>query len=81
VRFAQVPRRIEARADAFALELTGESLQFIAMERQLALTNVADPDPPRALAWLAATHPSTIQRIGAALAFARDREGAQPAAR
>jgi STE24 endopeptidase len=74
----QLSRRIEARADAFALELTGESLQFIAMERQLALTNVADPDPPRALAWLAATHPSTIQRIGAAIAFARDREGAQP---
>lgn len=74
----QLSRRIEARADAFALRLTGESLQFIEMERQLALANVADPDPPRGLAWLAATHPSTIQRIGAAVAFARDREGAQP---
>jgi STE24 endopeptidase len=73
----QLSRRIEARADAFALKLTGEALQFIAMERQLALTNIADPDPPGALAWLAATHPSTIQRIGAAIAFARDREEAQ----
>jgi STE24 endopeptidase len=65
----QLSRRIETRADAFALELTGEPLQFIAMERELALTNVADPDPPRSVAWLAATHPSTIQRIGAAVAF------------
>jgi STE24 endopeptidase len=77
----QLSRRIEARADAVALEITGEPLEFIAMERELALTNVADPDPPRALAWLAATHPSTMQRIGAAVAFARDRRpspGAPP---
>jgi STE24 endopeptidase len=65
----QLSRRVEARADAFALELTGEPLEFIAMERQLTLTNVADPDPPRAVAWLAGTHPSTIERIGAAVAF------------
>src|SRR5206468_1426027 len=59
----QLWRRIEARADAFALELTGESQQFIEMERQLALTNVADPNPLGVLALLASTHPSTIQRI------------------
>ena len=65
----QLSRRVEERADAFALELTGEPLEFIAMEQQLALTNVADPDPPRVLSWLAASHPSTIDRIGTAVAY------------
>jgi STE24 endopeptidase len=78
---SQLSRRVEARADAFALELTGEPAQFISMERQLALTNVADPNPPRILIWLAATHPSTIQRIGAAVAFERGRDRARPGAR
>ncbi len=74
----QLSRRIEERADAFALELTGEPDEFIAMERQLALTNVADPDPPPALAWIAASHPSTLRRIGAAVAFGRDRSHVLP---
>lgn len=60
-------RRIETRADRHALELTHDPRQFIAMQRRLALTNVADVDPPRALELLFATHPSTARRI----AFAR----------
>ncbi len=60
-------RRIETRADRHALELTGDPEQFIAMQRRLALTNIADVDPPRALELLFATHPSTARRI----AFAR----------
>jgi STE24 endopeptidase len=39
------------------------------MERRLALVNLSDPDPPAALRWLFGTHPSTIERIGAAVAF------------
>jgi STE24 endopeptidase len=71
----QLSRRIEARADAFALEMTAEPRQFIAMERRLALVNLSDPDPPAALRWLFGTHPSTIERIGAGVAFERERAG------
>jgi len=67
----QLSRRIEACADTFALELTNDPRQFIEMERDLSLSNVADPDPPRALAWLFATHPPPIERIGAAVEFER----------
>ncbi|MFJ5885343.1 M48 family metalloprotease [Kitasatospora cineracea] len=62
-------RRIEARADRHALELTGDAEQFIAMQRRLAVTNVADPYPPRAVELLLATHPSTGRRIAAARAW------------
>jgi Zn-dependent protease with chaperone function len=69
----QLSRRIEAQADAFSLELTREPRQFIAMERRLALVNVSDPDPPAVLRWIFGTHPSTIERIGAGVAFERKR--------
>ncbi|MEV4560153.1 M48 family metalloprotease [Kitasatospora sp. NPDC049285] len=59
-------RRIEARADRHALELTGDPGQFIAMQRRLALANVSDPDPPRLLVLLLSTHPTATQRIAAA---------------
>ncbi|MEV7216848.1 M48 family metalloprotease [Kitasatospora cineracea] len=62
-------RRIENRADRHALELTGDAEQFIAMQRRLAVTNVADPYPPRAVELLLATHPSTGRRIAAARAW------------
>ncbi|GAA1949704.1 M48 family metalloprotease [Kitasatospora viridis] len=66
---AAVSRRIEARADRHALDLTGDPEQFVAMQRRLALTNVADVDPPRLLELLFATHPSTARRIAAARAW------------
>jgi STE24 endopeptidase len=68
----QLSRRIEANADAFALELTHEPNEFIAMQRRLALVNLTDPDPPRMLRWVFGTHPSTMERIGAGLAFERE---------
>ncbi|MFJ9839685.1 M48 family metalloprotease [Kitasatospora sp. NPDC101155] len=64
-----VSRRIEARADRHALELTGDAEQFVAMQRRLALANVSDVDPPRVLELLFATHPSTTRRIAAARAW------------
>jgi STE24 endopeptidase len=69
----QLSRRVEADADAYSLELTGESGQFIRMERRLALVNVTDPDPPRLFHLLFATHPSVTERVGAAVAFERRR--------
>jgi STE24 endopeptidase len=67
----QLSRRIEARADSYALELTRAPAPFVAMERRLARSNLADPDPPRWRTLLFATHPSTVRRIGAAVAFER----------
>ena len=48
---------------------------MINLQRRLADANVADPDPPGLYAALFRTHPSTIERIGAAEAW---REGERP---
>lgn len=64
-------RPVEARADAFALELTRDPKAFIELERGLALRNVSDPDPPAVLHTLFGTHPTTLERIGFGEAFAR----------
>jgi STE24 endopeptidase len=69
----QLSRRVEARADTFALRLTGEGRDFAGMERRLTISNVADPSPPSPLVWLFGTHPPPIERIGAAVAFERER--------
>ncbi|MFI7597649.1 M48 family metallopeptidase [Actinoplanes sp. NPDC049681] len=68
---ALVSRRVEARADAHALELTGDPAAFEAMQRRLGTVNLSDPDPP---AWeyvMSASHPSTVERMAAARAYAR----------
>ena len=68
---AFVSRRIEARADAHALALTGDPATFEAMQRRLGTVNLSDPDPP---AWeyvMSASHPSTVERMAAARAYAR----------
>jgi STE24 endopeptidase len=70
----QLSRRVEARADTFALELTRDPEALIDVQRQLSVNNVGDPDPPALLHWLFATHPSTIERIGAAVAYERERQ-------
>jgi STE24 endopeptidase len=62
-------RKVEARADAFALELTREPRAFIELERSLAIRNIGDPDPPRLLHTLFGTHPTTLERIGYAVTF------------
>ncbi len=69
----QLSRPVEADADAYSLELTGEARQFVAMERRLARVNLTDPDPPALYRFLFATHPSVVERVGAALAFERER--------
>jgi STE24 endopeptidase len=72
----QLSRPVEAAADAFSLELTDEPRGFVELERELALANLSDPDPPALLHWLFGTHPTTMERIGAALAFERERHSA-----
>jgi STE24 endopeptidase len=68
-------RRVEARADAFSLSLTDAPESFVAFERRIVRQNLADPDPPRWLVRLLATHPPAVRRIGIARAYAR---GARP---
>lgn len=68
---ALVSRRIEARADAHALALTRDPATFEAMQRRLSLVNLGDPDPPRWEYLYSASHPSTVERMAAARAFAR----------
>ena len=62
-------RNIERRADTFALELTKEPEAFIELQRRLALTNISDPDPPGFYQAVFGSHPTTVERIGAAIAF------------
>jgi STE24 endopeptidase len=65
-------RRVEARADTYALQLTNDPASFIGLTRGLAVTNLADPSTPRVFQVLFGTHPTTMQRIGAGLSWARD---------
>ncbi len=64
-------RRVEARADSFALLRTGEPRPFVGFEQRIARTNLADPDPPGWLVFLLGTHPPSVERIGAAVAYER----------
>ena len=66
-------RQVEARADGFALRLTQDPGAFIGLERGLAVSNVSEPDPPAAWHLMLGTHPTTVERIGFGLAFARER--------
>ncbi|BAL86652.1 putative M48-family peptidase [Actinoplanes missouriensis 431] len=68
---AFVSRRVEARADAHAMDLTGDPETFEAMQRRLGTVNLADPDPPHWEHAMFASHPSTVQRMAAARAYAR----------
>ena len=71
----QLSRAIERRADAFALDLTGEPDAMVAFERRITIQNVGDPDPPRWQEVLMGTHPPTMERIGQALAASRSPVG------
>ncbi|HEU4422755.1 MAG TPA: M48 family metallopeptidase [Pilimelia sp.] len=68
---AFLSRRVEARADAHSLALTNDPKAFEAMQRRLASVNLADPDPNRLEYAYFGTHPSTVERMAAARAYAR----------
>jgi STE24 endopeptidase len=67
----QLSRRVEASADAFALELTRDPQALIDLQTRLAAVNLSDPDPPAVSRILFGSHPTTLERIGAALAWER----------
>jgi STE24 endopeptidase len=64
-------RDVERSADGYALKLDGNTAALIEVQRKLALQNLGDPDPPDWAQLLFGTHPKTVERIGAALAWAR----------
>jgi STE24 endopeptidase len=66
----RLSRALERRADAYSLELTHSPEAFVSFEQAIALQNVADLDPPRWVRTLLATHPTTAERIGAAVSYA-----------
>jgi STE24 endopeptidase len=71
----QLSREVEARADRFSMELTREPDALIAFQRRIAVQNVSDPDPPAWTTFLLGTHPTTVQRIGQALAVRSEEAG------
>jgi STE24 endopeptidase len=70
-----VSRRVEARADVHALDLTRDPTTFIATQQRLAVSNLSDLEPhPLAYAFFA-THPGVTERIGLAREWERLRGG------
>lgn len=69
-------RRAEAAADHRALELTRDPAAVVSLHRGFVVADLADPTPP---AWVRfrRSHPTSDQRIRAAVAFA-EREGLDP---
>ena len=67
----RLSRAVERRADAYSLELSGSPEAFVSFERAIALQNVADLTPPRWVSSLLSTHPPTLERIGAAVAYSQ----------
>jgi STE24 endopeptidase len=64
----RLSREVEASADAYALDLTGDAQALIDVQVRLAEANLSDPDPPGIVTALFGTHPPTLERIGAAIA-------------
>jgi STE24 endopeptidase len=67
----RLSRALEREADDYSLALSRAPEAFVSFERSVALQNVADVVPPRWVSSLLATHPPTLERIGAAVAYSR----------
>ena len=64
-------RRVEAAADARALELRPDPGQAVRVARGFVVGSLSDPTPPAWVVALGGTHPSPDQRIRRAVALAR----------
>ncbi len=67
----QLSRQVEASADAFALRITDDPQGLQDLQVRLAERNLSDVDPPGWARALFGTHPTTLERIGSARAWAR----------
>lgn len=59
-------RKVEARADAFALQLTADPNAAIELEQRLTVNNIGRPEPPVIRHFIFGTHPTPMERIGVA---------------
>jgi STE24 endopeptidase len=66
---SRLSRAVERRCDAESLKLSGAPEAFISFQRTIAVQNVGDVEPPRWVKLLLASHPPTLERIGAAVAY------------
>jgi len=62
----QLSRHVEAKADQIAIELSDDPKALILLQRQLARTNLSDPDPPGWWTAVFSTHPSPVDRVASA---------------
>ena len=62
-----ISRAFERRADAIAVELTGDEATAVRVFRRLAYSNLADLDPPEPAVWALFSHPPIRDRIRAVL--------------
>lgn len=69
----QLSRAVEAKADTYALELTDDPESMVGLQQRLARRNLSDPDPPGLVSFLLGSHPTTVERVGAARAYERER--------
>jgi len=58
-----ISRRIEVRADEFALELTRDPEAGIGLFQTFAETSLNEVNPPRLIRFFRSTHPTTFERI------------------
>jgi STE24 endopeptidase len=66
-----VSRQIEARADLHALDLARDPTAFIAMQKRLAESGLAQPEPPRVLHLIFGDHPTEAERVAMAQTWER----------
>ncbi len=65
-------RKIEIKADQYALELTGRAVGMVGLQSKLARSNLSDPDPPGIYQFVFGTHPTTLERLALAERFRRE---------
>ena len=70
-----VSRAIEARADRVSIQTTHADATFVRMQRRLALSSLADPDPPALSQLWWGTHPTVLERAGLPASLARAGDG------
>lgn len=68
----QLSRAVERKADRFALELTEDPQGLVCLQQRIGAANLSDPDPAAGWQLLFGTHPTKLERIGAAEAYARE---------
>ncbi|HEY7042313.1 MAG TPA: M48 family metallopeptidase, partial [Nocardioidaceae bacterium] len=70
-----VSRHVEARADLHSLDLTQNPTAFIGLQQRLAVTNISHLTPNPILAWWFDDHPTAMDRIAMAVAWADEHAG------